>query len=113
MLFAAFTLNAQNFTLQQCIDYALLNETSYRNATLDEEIAKAKVGEIRGIGLPQITGSANLLDNIVVQKAFIPENAFNPLGNPNKVLPLGFGIKYSSSASLALSQIIFDGSYLV
>lgn len=113
MLLTAFSVNAQNYTLQQCIDYALQNEASYQNSSLDVEIAKAKVGEIRGIGLPQITASANLLDNVVVQKAFVPENAFNPFGDPKKVTPLGFGVKYSSSASLALTQIIFDGSYLV
>lgn len=113
MLFAAFTLNAQNFTLQQCIDYALLNQASYQNATLDEEIAKAKVGEIRGIGLPQIKASGTILDNIEVQKQFIPANAFNPMAPASEIQALGFGVKYAGFASFALTQIIFDGSYLV
>lgn len=140
MLFAAFTLNAQNFTLQQCIDYALLNQASYQNATLDEEIARAKVGEIRGIGLPHISASGTYMDNIVIQKAFLPSDAFSSgmaplfsifraLDNTNvnnalkemeqaaakqdPITALDFGVKYSTTGSLTASQIIFNGSYIV
>ena len=54
---------AQVFTLDQCIEYALQNSISAKNSTLDEEIAKAKVKETVGIGLPQVSGSATVVHN--------------------------------------------------
>lgn len=140
MLLTAFSVNAQNYTLQQCIDYALQNEASYQNSSLDVEIAKAKVGEIRGIGLPQVNASGTFLDNINVQKAFLPSAAFSGgtasifqimsgSNDPNisvpatqalegfknqpAIMPLGFGVRYSNSAQISVTQLIFDGSYIV
>ena len=46
--------------LQQAIDYALLNQASVKNATLDETIADQKVKELIGLGTPQISGEATL-----------------------------------------------------
>lgn len=113
VFFATGLLNAQNFTLQQCIDFALANQVTYQNSSLDIEIAKAKVGEIAGIGLPQISASETFLRNIDVQKQFVPASAFNPAAPKDLVQPLGFGVAYSSVAQLAISQLIFDGSYVV
>ena len=48
----------QAFTLEECISYALQNAVNVKNATLDEEIAAARVKETVGIGLPQVSGSA-------------------------------------------------------
>lgn len=113
-MLATIVVQAQNnFTLQQCIDYALNHQATYQNSKLDVEIAKAKVGEIRGIGLPQIKGSGTFLRNIDVQKQFVPANAFNPMASKTEVMPLGFGLPYSNLGQISVTQLIFDGSYIV
>jgi outer membrane protein len=59
------------FNLNDCINYAYEHQTSLLNADLDRKIAEAKVKETIGIGLPQISGSANLQDYIQTPKTVI------------------------------------------
>ena len=108
------TPNSDNqFTLQQCIEYAISNHSSIKTAKLDEQIALAKVGEIRAIGLPQANIDGLLMKNIEVQSMFAKANALNPMAPSNIIVPLAFGVPYSSSATLGVSQLIFNGSYLI
>lgn len=102
-----------SYSLQQCVQYALQNSRTLANATLDEEIAMAKVGEVRGLGLPQVTLAGQLLRNIEIQKQFIPANAFNPTAPAGEIQALGFGVPYSSNLTGSVSQLLFDGSYIV
>jgi len=60
----------KSFTLEQCIQYALEHSVTVTNSTIDEEIAKAKVKETRGIGLPQINGTVALQHNQQLQRFF-------------------------------------------
>lgn len=102
-----------NFTLQQCIDYAVQNHNSIKTASLDVEIAKAKTGEIRAAGLPQANIDGMLLHNMKVQSMFAPASALDKNAPSNIIVPLGFGVPYSSNATLGISQLLFSGSYLV
>lgn len=111
--FAQTNASSSAYSLQQCIDYALENHTSMKNAQLDYESSAEKVKETISIGLPQINGSAAFNDNLKVQSQFVPANAFDPSAPANVVIPLAFGVKYSANASLTATQIIFDGSYFV
>lgn len=109
---------AQNsFTLQQCVDYALTNSPTIKNSQLDLDIAKAKVKETTAIGLPQINGKWDLLHNINVQQNFVPNDPNSPFYTPllpdGESIAFGLGINYSSNANATLTQLIFDGSYLV
>jgi outer membrane protein TolC len=102
-----------NFSLQQCIEYAIANHSSIKNAKIDELIAAAKVGEIRSSGLPQAKLDGLLLKNIKVQSMFAPASALDKSAPSNIIVPLAFGVDYSSSATLAIQQLIFNGEYLV
>ena len=100
-----------NFSLQQALDYAYSHQTSMQNAKLDESIAKEKVREITGLGLPQLSGSADLNYYLKVPTQVIPGTF---LGKPKDVLiPTQFGVPYNSTIGLSLSQLVFDGSYIV
>ena len=106
--------NAQNsYTLQQSIDYALQNSPTIKNAQLDYNIAKSKVKETTAIGLPQINGKWDLLHNVSVQKQFMPAQIFDPTAPEDALYPAPFGVDFSSNASATLTQLLFDGSYLV
>ena len=51
------------FTLDQCIDYALKNSIDVVNSRLSEESAVARVREITGLGMPQISGTVSITHN--------------------------------------------------
>lgn len=102
-----------SFALQQAIDYALKNNTRVQNAALDEGIAKNKVNEVFGMGLPQVNGALNLTDMEKIQTMFVPANAFNPAAPPDVITALAFGVQYTSSASITASQLIFSNSFFI
>ncbi len=128
------TPKTYDFNLEQCISYANEHQTSILNATIDQKIAEAKVKETIGIGLPQISGTANFQDFLKVPKVLFPDfigpaisgylddNVTDASGNKLTVSPpdgqggfqeLSFQQKYNSSVGLSVNQLIFDGSYIV
>src|ERR1700761_8253727 len=100
-----------NFTLQDCINYAYDHQDSVLNANLDIKSADYKVRETTGIGLPQISGSANFQDYVKIPVTLIPGQFFG--GKEGQFVPVQFGVKYQSNLGLSLNQLLFDGSYLV
>ncbi len=102
-----------SFSLQQAIDHALEHNYSAINANRDIASSKQKKWETTAAGLPQISGSASYLNNIDFTLQGIKGNAFNPSLDPNAISLFAFGTKQSMNSSLTLSQLIFDGSYIV
>ena len=102
-----------SLTLQQAIDHAIENNYTAINAKRDIEAAKQKKWETTASGLPQITSNLQYLNNLDFQVQGVTGNAFNPGGDPNEISTIAFGTKHSMNASATLSQLIFDGSYIV
>lgn len=102
-----------SFSLQQAIEHALQNNYSAINASRDIDVAKQKKWETTASGLPQISGSASYLNNFDFTLQGISGNAFNPAADPNDISLVAFGTKQSMTSGLTLSQLIFDGSYIV
>ena len=94
-----------SFSLQQAISHALTNNYQAINATRDIASAKQKKWETTASGLPQISANVNYLNNFKIQ-----QNQFTVNG---QTTTLSFGNYNSADASLQLSQLIFDGSYIV
>jgi outer membrane protein len=110
------------FTLDDCLRYAMENTIEVKNAHVDEQIAKAKVRETTGIGLPQIDGSiavqhSNKLPRFFAQYAVA--KGFNPdidLGLPDDAVvasPNFFQLPSSGNAGLTVNQLLFSTTYLV
>lgn len=102
-----------SFSLEQAIEYATKNNYSIQNANRDVEAAKKKKWETTTMGLPQINGSVNYQNTFEFTKQGAAANAFNPLADPNDIALLAFGTKHTMIGNLTLSQLIFDGSYIV
>ncbi len=100
-----------SFSIQQSIDYALQNQHDIKNALLDEEIAKKKVNEIMGMGLPQINSSFDLKDFLEIPTSLIPAEIFG--GPPGSFAAVKFGTTYQASAGIDASQLIFSGDYFL
>jgi outer membrane protein len=113
----ALSANAQDskksysFSLQQAIDHALENNYSAINSGRDIEAAKEKKWETTAMGLPQINAGVDYTNNFVLQKSVIPAEFAG--GNPGDYIEVAFGTKHTMIARSTLSQLIFDGSYIV
>lgn len=68
---------------QEAINYALQNRASLSAQRRNEQIAKARVGQTRATGLPQITGAAGITDNIKLQQSLVD---FSALGGGSGAL---------------------------
>lgn len=107
-------LSAQeSLSLEQAIDYAMKHNASYLNAGLEVKKAQAQVREVTGYGLPQINASVEANDYVIIPKAFIPSRFFNPQAPENSFTAVTFQPKLTGSMNVSLSQLLFDGSYLV
>ncbi|MFD0862986.1 TolC family protein [Sungkyunkwania multivorans] len=120
------------FSLEQAIEFALENNRSVINADRDIEAAKKQKWETTAIGLPQINGAVEYQNFLKQPVSLLPASAFDNrestiqtvedffgltrTGSPEPadgLIPVVFGAKQSINASATLSQLIFDGSYLV
>ena len=126
--------NPNSFTLQEAIDYALENNRQARNAARDIEAAKQQKWETTATGLPQLNATINYQNFLKQQVSLLPAAAFDPLASirdieqyydldplqtqelpaaPEGFIPVVFGTKQNVNATATLSQLLFDGSYLV
>lgn len=117
LLFFALTAKSQeqqknySFTLEQAISHAIANNYSAINAGRDIEAAKEKKWETTAMGLPQINAGVDYTNNFVLQKSVVPAEFFG--GAPGTYAEVAFGTKHNMTAHATLSQLIFDGSYIV
>ncbi|MBF6641705.1 TolC family protein [Flavobacterium sp. J49] len=100
-----------SFSLQQAIEHAVKNNYSAINANRDIDAAKQKKWETTAAGLPQINAGLDYQNNFELQKSLIPAEFFG--GNPGEFATVAFGTKHNMTARANLSQLIFDGSYIV
>ena len=137
-LSAIFALEAQeknyDFTLNEAINFALENNRIAKNASRDIEAAEKLKWETTAIGLPQINANVDYQNWLKQQVSLFPAvfsdqhsqirdldqfynitpDPNNPIpGAPEGFTPITFGTKQNLTASATLSQLLFDGSYLV
>lgn len=101
-----------DFSLEQAISHALDNNYTAINAGRDIESARQKKWETTATGLPQINAGLDYGNNIAyTQQGVTGGGTFG--GNPGEVQTIAFGTKHNMNAHASLSQLIFDGSYIV
>lgn len=118
------------FTLDDCIRYALENTIEVKNAGVDRQIAKARVRETTGLGLPQVEGSVALQHNNKLPRFFATYataqgfGGYDENGNPLLdipglsptdvvAMPNFFQLPSSGNAGLTVNQLLFSTTYLV
>lgn len=92
----------KNFSLQEAIDYALENNRNIKNANLNILAAEHQVWETTAIGLPQINGALDY-ETYLKSPVDAGDDPFFSF-----ILP-----KHKLQPSLTLSQLLFDGGYIV
>jgi outer membrane protein len=125
LLLFVFSANAQEqqqqrytFSLEQAIAHALQHNYAVINSGRDIESAEKKRWETTAAGLPQINAGVDYLNNFKIQKTIIPADAFpgdpdSPPPGPDDVIVAEFGTKQSMGVHGNVSQLLFDGSYIV
>ncbi|MFT5892745.1 MAG: outer membrane protein [Dokdonia sp.] len=114
LLLSGISLQAQDkksFSLEEAIVYALDNNSTAINARRDIAIAIKQKWETTASGLPQIDGVIDYQNQLKQPISFIPAEFFG--GEPGTFSPVAFGTSQNVSATATLTQLIFDGSYLV
>lgn len=104
--FAVFSQeNPNSFSLQEAINYALENNKTIKNANLDILAAQQQVWETTALGLPQINGA---VDYQIYLRTPFDISSLQPDDPFRFLFP-----KHNLTPSISLSQLLFDGGYLV
>ncbi len=99
------------FTIQQAVEYAAKNNVQVKNALLNIQIQQETNREITASALPNITGSVGVTNYIKIPTSLLPGEIFGqPAGT---YIPVQFGTKYNSTASIQLQQLLFDGQVFI
>ena len=100
-----------NFTLEQAIDFALDSNYTAINARRDIAIAIKKKWETTAGGLPQLNANVSYQNNLKQPTTLLPGEIVG--GDSGSFVPVIFGTKQNATLGATLTQLIFDGSYLV
>ena len=110
----AFTSSAQQrLSVKEAQKIGLKNNIKVKNANLEVSLAKKKVLETIGIGLPKINGEVNWQQFLEIPTTVVPANMFVPTAQEGEYAELQFGTEHNSVVSITASQLLFDGSYIV
>jgi outer membrane protein TolC len=100
-----------SFALNEAISYAIVNSYISKNVDIDVISARKQVWESIGTGLPQVDGAVDYHINLELPVQYIDASELG--GEGGTTMEVRFGRKYNSSYGITVSQLIFDGSYLV
>ncbi|OIQ23253.1 TolC family protein [Lacinutrix sp. MedPE-SW] len=89
------------FSLQEAVNYALKNNRNVKNAALDIEAAIKQKWETTATGLPQLSAVVDY-QNALKRNVFVFGDQVIQVGS-----------KHTLTGTATLSQLLFDGSYLV
>jgi len=101
-----------SFSLEQAIEYAQKYNRTAINSGRDIESANQRKWETTAAGLPQIDANLSYQNNFsFMQQGVTGGGPFG--GDPGSISTFAFGTKHNMNAALTLSQLLFDGSYIV
>jgi outer membrane protein TolC len=100
----------REITIESAKTYALNHSKNKMNDVFEIEKAELKVKEYLGLLLPQVNGDLSFTHFGKLPSSIIPSNTFP---GQTEDLVTTFGTPNNVSANINLSQIIFNGSFLI
>lgn len=97
-------------SLQQCVKMAVENNINVKSARIDREKSKYKKGETLAELLPKINFNGSFQDNLSLPTTVIPGDF---IGKPGSDIAMQMGSQYNTSASLSISQVLFNRTVLL
>ncbi|MFQ3351879.1 MAG: outer membrane protein TolC [Candidatus Marivariicella framensis] len=115
LFFSLGLLKAQEFpnnlNVDEAISFALENNTEIINAKLEVDKAYKEKWKTISIGLPQVKASFDYTNFLELPVSLIPAQFFG--GQEGDFAEVSFGTEQNLVGSARISQMIFDGSYIV
>ena len=108
---AATESSVQRLGLKEALAYAREHNASYLNAQKDVLISQETVKQTVALGKPQVSASAGFQQFLTVPGSWIKNFVEQP-GAPDYIF-LKFQQEFTSNASLAVNQLLWDGTYMV
>ena len=105
----SFAQDTLRLSLTDALRIAQQNNLNIRNSQLDLKSAQKKIWETLAIGLPHVDGTAKY--QYIPNPATLPASVFDPSAPPGQMLDLV--LKQNIVYDLSVSQLIFNGSYLI
>ncbi|TVR74830.1 MAG: TolC family protein [Marinilabiliales bacterium] len=102
---------AVSLSLNQAVEHAITYNAEIQGARADVDIAISQIREIMATGLPQVNASVGYQYYFEIPTSLVPAEFFG--GQPGEFAEIQFGTEQSLNASATISQMIFDGSYIV
>ena len=134
LIFNSYLLKSQQVkdyifkgSLEQCLDYALVNNRSLYNSKLDLDIIRKSFWEGVSLYFPKLNSQVSYTNNLITQRSLVPASAFDQVKtvintmkdyyemDPKKeyvpasgYIPISFSTKHNVNSNINLSQLILD-----
>lgn len=107
MLWAGTGFAQTTLSIEQAFDQAKTHNAQIKVRSLEQRAAEKVLWQNIALGLPSVNAGAQYSDNIELPVQFID------MGMGSGLQRFQFGLRYGSGANLSVSQLVFDGSYIV
>jgi outer membrane protein len=101
----------QSLDLKTALRYAIDHHSSIQKATIDIQKGQQLVRESLSTGLPQVSASGNIVNNLAIPTSFVPAEFFG--GQPGEFAQVQFGTNWNAVAGIQLEQKAFDKAWLL
>lgn len=114
LLITTIGANAQvisnNMSLKDAVTYGMNGNTDIKKQNLAVLQSRQQVQEVISHGLPQINGTAQLSDNLIIPEQLLPGEIF---GQPGTYIPIKFGTQYGIPLGFNANQLLYNQAYFV
>ncbi|MGB2086535.1 MAG: TolC family protein [Flavobacteriaceae bacterium] len=100
-----------SFSLKEAVEWGMTYNRTLQRASLELQKAHKEKWKTISIGFPQINANMQYQNNIEQPVTLIPAQFFG--GNEGEFTEAIFGTKQTAFAMAELSQLLFDGTYIV
>lgn len=111
----ASTLIAQevpsSFSMDEAVEWGMNYNRTLQRASMELQKAHKEKWKTISIGFPQINANMQYQNNIEQPVSLVPAQFFG--GNEGEFAELIFGTQQTAMANVELSQLLFDGTYIV
>lgn len=102
------SLQAQVWTLQQCIDTAIVQNKNLQIGRNTMLISRQKEKEAKANLIPKLTGNAEYKYFIELPYQYMPLSTFNPMAPEGQFKEAQFGVPHNINANLQLSMPLYN-----
>lgn len=106
LLAGTSAFSQESFTLKECINYALNQNSNVKVSQYNLTISDKKIDEEIGKYLPQLNIASSFDDNVKLPTSLLPAQLMG--GPAGTFIPITFGNQYNFNTGLQLTQKLYD-----